>query len=338
MINIKGAPTITYTTNTPSMSALSHNMISIAPPAYSEMNISYSPSTHSNAPPPYSGAPGEDLAQSEKMKVMVPAALEAPPPYSGVPGEDLAAQVEQMKATLEQMRLEKGAMMWKMHLEKVEMMGKMDKMRLEKEAITEQVHRERDAVIEQMRLKMEKRICEEKERVQTEKKVFVAKEKHWSSDFDVWNKRYDQKQATRENNHGYWIPESFRSIVSAFLKTIPTETVYAMHSISIVSGFGSDARMYIATDSKVYTLDYYGVANGPNYQISPPSAFKAIVTFPSEPTPTFWRAVFSQIGSYNTQGLPIEHGNTVFQQAHNGNNEIFRVATAKLEALFKSFR
>jgi hypothetical protein len=328
-INIKGAPTIAYTTNTPSMSALSHNMISIAPPAYSEMNISYSPSTHSNAPPPYSGAPGEDLAQSEKMKVMVPAALEAPPPYSGVPGEDLAAQVEQMKATMEQMRLEKGAMMWKMHLEKVEMMGKMDKMRLEKEAVTEQVHRERDAVIEQMRLKMEKRICEEKERVQVEKKVFVAKEKHWSSDFDSWYKNCSMPAASKQILH---------SVVSAFLKTISTETIYAIHSITIndygiCRGDGSrpsqysHVRMYIATDSKVYTLDYGGDVTGGNFQIFPPSVFKAIVTFPSEPTPTFWRAVFSQMGQ----------GNTVFQ--HNyGNNEIFRVATAKLEALFHSFR
>jgi hypothetical protein len=259
---------------------------------------------------------------------------EAPPAYSDA-SVDLAAQLEQMKAT---MKLEKGNMMWKMHLQKEEMIEKMEQMRLEKEAMMEQMRLEKEAMMEQMRLKMDTRICEEKERVKTEKKVFVAKEKHWSSDFDVWNKRYDQKQATRENNHGYWIPESFRSIVSAFLKTIPTETVYAMHSISIVSGGFSNARMYIATDSKVYTLDYYGVANGPNYQISPPSAFKAIVTFPSEPTPTFWRAVFSQIGSYNTQGLPIEHGNTVFQHDHNGNNEIFRVATAKLEALFHSFR
>jgi len=317
----------------------SKTMSSLSPPPFHVMAQSYAPTysipppAYSNAPPPYSGSPGEDLAQSEKMKVMVPAVLEAPPPYSGVPGEDLAAQVEQMKATLEQMRLEKGAMMWKMHLEKVEMMGKMDKMRLEKEAVTEQVRRERDAVIEQMRLKMEKRICEEKERVQTEKQVFVAKEKHWSSDFDSYKKT---------------ISDPVQSIMSAFLKTIPNETVYAMHSITIKDygicrGDGnrpsqySQVRMYIATDSKVYTLDYGGDVTGGNFQILPPSVFKAIVTFPSEPTPTFWRAVFSQMGGYNTQGLPIGQGNTMFQHQY-GNNEIFRVATAKLEALFHSFR
>ena len=272
-------------------------------------------------PPPYSEAPQE-----------------APPSYSDGPGEDLAAQLDQMKAEMEHMRLEKGAMMWKMHMEKVEMMGKMDKMRLEKEAVTEQVRLEKDTMIEQMRLKMEKRICEEKERVQAEKKVFVAKEKHWSSDFDKWDKNCSMLPASKQ----------MRSFVSAFLKTIPTETVYAMHSITIndygiCRGDGSrpnqysQGRMYIATDSKVYTLDYGGDVTGSNFQILPPSVFKAIVTFPSEPTPTFWRAVFSQMGGYNTQGLPMGQGNTVFQ--HNyGNNEIFRVATAKLEALFTSFR
>jgi hypothetical protein len=330
MINIKGAPTIAYTTNTPSMSALSHNMISIAPPAYSEMNISYSPSTHSNAPPPYSGAPGEDLTQSEKMKVMVPAALEAPPPYSGVPGEDLAAQVEQMKATMEQMRLEKGAMMWKMHLEKVEMMGKMDKMRLEKEAITEQVRLEKDAVIEQMRLKMEKRICEEKEHVLMEKKVFVAKEKHWSSDFDSWYKNCSMPAASKQMLH---------SIVSAFLKTIPTETIYAIHSVTLKNyGDGSNGycrphqysqgQLYIATCSKVYTLDYNGDING-NYQFPSPSVFRASVTFPSEPTPTFWRAIFSQMGQEDIEITVSGQGDI---------SRIYRDATAKLEALFKSFR
>lgn len=269
------------------------------------------------------------------------AQFQAPPAYSEVPGEvpgeDLAAQLEQMKSEMEQMRLEKGAMMWKMHLEKVEMMGKMDKMRLEKEAVTEQVRRERDAVIEQMRLKMEKRICEEKERVQMEKKVFVAKEKHWSSDFDSWYKNCSMPAASKQILH---------SVVSAFLKTISTETIYAIHSITI-NDFGvsswnnypppsqySQVRMYIATDSKVYTMDYGGDLHG-NCQ-TPPSVFKAIVTFPSEPTPTFWRAVFSQMGGYDTQ-IQMGQGNCVFKHQY-GNNEIFRVATAKLEALFHSFR
>ena len=313
------------------MSALSHNMISIAPPAYSEMNISYSPSTHSNAPPPYSGAPGENLAQSEKMKVMVPAVLEAPPPYSGVPGEDLAAQVEQMKATLEQMRLEKGAMMWKMHLEKVEMMGKMDKMRLEKEAVTEQVRLEKDAVIEQMRLKMEKRICEEKERVQMEKKVFVAKEKHWSSDFDSWYKKYSTRPDSK--------PLPVLSIVSAFLKTIPTETIYAIHNITF-KNYGdysggwqrhqySQAHLYIATHSKVYMMYLNGDIAG-NYTIGPDSVFKEIVRFPSEPTPTFWRAVFSQMGQEDIV-FTVSSGQGDTSQG-------YRHAYTKLEALFRSFQ
>lgn len=313
-------------------------MSNISPPPFHVMVQSYAPTysipppAYSNAPPPYSEAPGENLAQSEKMKVMVPAVLEAPPPYSGVPGEDLAAQVEQMKATLEQMRLEKGAMMWKMHLEKVEMMEKMDKMRLEKEAVTEQVRRERDAVIEQMRLKMEKRICEEKERVQAEKKVFVAKEKHWSSDFDSWSKRST-------------LPVSVHSIVSAFLKTIPTEIVYAIHC-NILKDYGissfdgtrpnqySQALLYIITNVKVYTLDFGGDIYG-NYQNLPTSVFREIVQFPSEPTPVFWRAVYSQLVHQDNYSQLVQ-GDSEF--VVRGNNEIFRVANAKLEALFKSFR
>lgn len=257
---------------------------------------------------------------------------EAPPAYSE-PGEDLAAQLEIMKATVEKMQLEKEAMMWKMHLEKEAMMGKMQ---LKQEAMMETIRLEknhyemkikRKAEEDAARVEMEKRIQMEK------KKEFIAKEKHWSSDFDSYKKT---------------ISQPVQSIVSTFLKTIPNETIYAIHSITIkdygiCSGDGSrpnqysQVRMYIATDSKVYTLDYGGAADGSNYQILPPSAFKAIVTFPSEPTPTFWRAVFSQMGGYNTQGLPMGQGNTVF--SHNyGNNEIFRVATAKLEALFTSFR
>jgi hypothetical protein len=273
----------------------------------------------SDAPPSYWGGPSD-----------------APPAYSE-PGEDLAAQLEQMKVTLEQMRLEKGAMMWKMHLEKVEMMGKMDKMRLEKEAVTEQVRRERDAVIEQMRLKMEKRICEEKERVQVEKKVFVAKEKHWSSDFDSWYKNCSMPAASKQILH---------SVVSAFLKTISTETIYAIHSITIndygiCRGDGSrpsqysHVRMYIATDSKVYTLDYGGDVTGGNFQIFPPSVFKAIVTFPSEPTPTFWRAVYSQM-VHQDGNCQLVQGTSEF--VVQGNNGIYRLANAKLEALFQSFR
>ena len=243
---------------------------------------------------------------------------EAPPAYSE--GEDLAAQLEQMKAT---MKLEKDAMMWKMHLQKEEMMEKMEKMRLEKEAMTEQVRLEKDAMIEQMRLEMEKRIYEEKERIQTEKKEFIAKEKHWSSDFDSW----DKKSA---------LPVSVRSIVSAFLKTIPTETVYAIHSITLKEyGNGmlcgqlqySQLQIYIATHSKVYMMHLNGDISG-NYRIDSTVAgvFKAIVTFPSEPTPTFWRAVFSQMGQEDT----------VFNT--HGHTQIYGVANAKLNALFTSFR
>jgi hypothetical protein len=266
--------------------------------------------------------------------------FEAPPAYSEH-GEDLAAQVEQMKAAMEKMQLEKGAMMWKMHLEKEAMMGKMEKMRLEKEAVTEQVRLEkdamigqmrleRDAVIEQMRLKMEKRICEEKERVQVEKQVFVAKEKHWSSDFDSWYKKCSMIPATKQRLH---------SIVSAFLKTIPTETIYAIHSITLKNyGDGSNGwnrphqysqgQLYIATCSKVYTLDYNGDVNG-NYQFPPPSVFRATVTFPSEPTPIFWRAVFSQMGQEDSEFTVSGQGDI---------SRIYGVATAKLDALFKSFR
>jgi hypothetical protein len=240
---------------------------------------------------------------------------EAPPAYSDA-SVDLAAQLEQMKAT---MKLEKGNMMWKMHLQKEEMIEKMEQMRLEKEAM-----------MEQMRLKMEKRICEEKERVKTEKKVFVAKEKHWSSDFDSWYKKCSMIPAIKQRLH---------SIVSAFLKTIPTETIYAIHSITLKNyGDGSNGycrphqysqgQLYIATCSKVYTLDYNGDING-NYQFPSPSVFRASVTFPSEPTPTFWRAIFSQIEQEDIEFTVSGQGNIA---------NIYHRATAKLEALFKSFR
>lgn len=259
---------------------------------------------------------------------------EAPPAYSE--GEDLAAQLEQMKAT---MKLEKDAMMWKMHLQKEEMMEKIEKMRLEKEALTEQVRLEKDTMIEQMRLEMEKRICEEKERIQTEKKEFIAKEKHWSSNFDSWDKRYDSKYS----NQGDSIPQPVRSIVATFLKTIPNETVYAIHNIRL-KDFGwaeinypgqhnryySKLQLYIATDSKVYTTELVGDIHD-NYQIHPTSVFRAIVTFPSEPTPTFWRAVFSQMSSHVDW---LE-----FSESHQGDRtKTYRLANAKLEALFKSFR
>ena len=250
---------------------------------------------------------------------------EAPPAYSE--GEDLAAQLEQMKLM---MKLEKDAMMWKMHLQKEEMMEKMEKMRLEKEAVTEQVRLEKDAMIEQMHLEMEKRICEEKERIQTEKKEFIAKEKHWSSNFDSWSKKCSMLPASKQMLH---------SIISAFLKTISTETIYAIHSITL-KNFGdgsnghcrphqySQGQLYIVTCSKVYTLDYNGDIYG-NYQIPPPSVFRATVTFPYEPTPTFWRAVFSQMGQEDIEITVSGQGDI---------SRIYRDATAKLEALFKSFR
>jgi hypothetical protein len=235
-----------------------------------------------------------------------PPYFEAPPAYSEH-GEDLAAQVEQMKAAMEQMRLERDEMMWKMHLEKEAMMEKMEMMRLEKEALTKQGH----SVSSQMR-------------IQTEMKEFIAKEKHWSSDFDSWDK---------QSKH----PAPVRSIMSSFLKTIPTETVYAIHSIKLRYSGGtisgsfccphSKVQLYIVTHSKVYMMQLGGDIND-NWQIDPIwSVFRAIVTFPSEPTPIFWRAVFSQLGQkdieFNTSG-----------QSGSG----YYDATAKLEALFKSFQ
>jgi hypothetical protein len=232
-----------------------------------------------------------------------PPYFEAPPAYSEH-GEDLAAQVEQMKAAMEKMRLERDEMMWKMHLEKEAMIGKMEMMRLEKEALTKQGH----SVSSQMR-------------IQTEMKEFIAKEKHWSSDFDSWDK---------QSKH----PAPVRSIVSSFLKTIPTETIYAIHSISLKEyGNGmlygqqqySQAQLYIATHSKVYMMYLNGDIHG-NYQIVSTSVFNEIVAFSSEPTPTFWRAVFSQMG----------HEDAALTSS--GPNQTYTLANAKLTALFRSFR
>jgi hypothetical protein len=249
-----------------------------------------------------------------------PPYFEAPPAYSEH-GEDLAAQVEQMKVAMEKMRLERDEMMWKMHLEKEAMMEKMEMMRLEKEALTKQGH----SVSSQMR-------------IQTEMKEFIAKEKHWSSDFDSWDKNST-------------LPAHIRSFVDTFLKTIPTETVYAIHSI-IVKSYGkrgqdgimyapngpSRLKLYIATDSKVYTVDIYGdIIKDRSGDINkdilncimyPGYVFKAIVTFPSEPNPTFWRAVFSQMGQ----------GEIQFSVVGEEGYELYTNAIAKLEALFKSFR
>jgi hypothetical protein len=279
---------------------------------------------------------------------------EAPPAYYEVPSEappaysdasiDLAAKLEQMK---EMMHLEKGDMMWKMHLQKEEMMDKMEKMRLEKDAMMEKMRLEKDVMMEKMRLEkdtmmeqmrhdMEKRLFEEKERIQTEKKEFIAKGKHWSSNFDSWDKRSS-------------LPVFVRSIVSTFLKTIPTETLYAIHchvlkdyGIPSTNGYpsphGSQLQMYIATNSKVYTMSLCGDLNN-NYRIDSAAhamgVFKEIVTFPSEPTPTFWRAVYSQM-VHQDGNCQLVQGTSEF--VVQGNNGIYRLANAKLEALFQSFR
>jgi hypothetical protein len=249
----------------------------------------------------------------------VPSTL--PPAYSDAPGEDLVAQMEQMKAMMKKLQMEKEEIMWKMHLQKEEMMDKMEKMRLAKEAMVkgmataakEAMAKQVHSVSSLMRMHTEKK-----------KKEFIAEEKHWSSDFDSWDKR---------SKH----PQCVRSIVSAFLATIPTETVYAIHSICLKEyGNGmaqypppqySQLQTYIATDSKVYMMHLNGDING-NYRtdISGAGVFKEIVTFPSDPTPTFWRAVFSQMGEEDIEFTSIGHP------------QIYRVANAKLEALFKSFR
>jgi len=225
--------------------------------------------------------------------------------------EQASAQqlVEQIRL-VEQICLEKDAMMWKMHQEKEGMMKKMQRDIYELEKALK--HKAEEAAA---RLEMEKHIQMEKT------KDFLAKEKHWSSNIDSLAR----------------FSPSVRSIISAFLKTIPNETIYAIHSISVkdygrqdhlgnmIIGHSSIEKVYIATQSKIYRLNLGGDIYG-NYQINPKSVFEEIVTFPSEPTPTFWRAVFSQMG----------HEDLKFNV--HGNQEIYRLATDKLEALFRSFR
>jgi len=264
-----------------------------------------------------------------------------PPSYSESTEEGLTAQLEQMKAMIETMRLEKDSMMWNTHLQKEAM---MEKMRLEKEAMMEKMRLEKEAMMEKMRqekhrfdMEMKRVTQENAARVEREKRMekekqkeFLAQEKHWSSDFDSWDKN-------NSNHQGANFSPSVRSIVSAFLKTIPHETLYAIHSITLheyQNGMSqcppaqySQMQMYIATNSKVYMMSMYGDIYG-NYNFGYPGCgvFKEIVTFPSEPTPTFWRAVFSQMG----------HEDTVFTT--NGDPKIYTLANAKLEALFRSFR
>lgn len=293
----------------------SKTMSSLAPPPFHVMAQSYAP------PPAYSVLP-------------------PPPAYMEIPGEDPAVQLEQMKTTMEQMRLEKeammeqmrlekDAMMWKMHQEKEAMMKKME---LEKETMMKKMELEKNQFEMALKCKVEDdaaRVAKEKH-IQMEKtKEFLAKEKHWS--VDAW-----------EN----MCSPSVRPIVSAFLKTIPGETVYAIYSSTLndygLSSFNgypqpqqySQVKMYIATNAKVYTMSLGGDIYG-NYRMGPDSVFKEIVTFPSEPTPIFWRAVFSQMIHFDANGQIIQ-GNSVFTV--HGNNEIFRVSNAKLEALFRSFR
>jgi len=269
------------------------------------------------APPPYWGG------SSEAPPLYWEASSEAPPAYSE--GEDLSAQLEQMKAMMEKMRLEKDSMIWKMHLQKEE---KMEQMRLEKDSIMMKMHLQKEEMMEKMeKMRLEKEALikqglsvSSQMRIQMEKKEFIAKEKHWS--IDSWEKASSP---------------SIRSIVSTFLKTIPTETVYAIYSTTLReygNGMGgcppmqySQMQLYIATDSKVYVMYMSGdVSCNFNFGYPGCGVFKEIVTFPSEPTPTFWRAIFSQMG----------HENAVYTT--NGKVDIYHLANAKLEALFKSFR
>jgi len=193
-------------------------------------------------------------------------------------------------------------------------------MQLEKETMMKKMQRDIYELEKALKRKAEDAACKETEKqIQIE---FLAKEKHGSSsDIDSWHK------GTRHS-------PSVCSIVSAFLKTIPNETIYAIHSISVKDyGRGdtpypsqlSRETMYIATQSKIYRLNLGGDIHG-NYRIGPDSIFEKIVTFPSEPTPTFWRAVFSQMG----------HENLRFNV--HGDQTIYLLATDKLEALFRSFR
>jgi len=229
--------------------------------------------------------------------------------------EQVRAQIRHEHASLhqriEQMQLEKDAMMWRMQQEKEAITQKMQQEKHHFEMTLKRKAKE-DAV----RMEMEKHIQMEKT------KDFLAKEKHWS--VDSWEKACSP---------------SIRPIVTAFLKTIPTETVYAIYTNSIreygqqvmngmyaiTSNQFTATQVYIATDAKVYMLTIGGDING-NYQIGPGTVFKEIVKFPSEPTPTFWRAVFSQMG----------HENAVYTT--NGNTNIYHLANAKLEALFRSFQ
>ncbi len=196
----------------------------------------------------------------------------------------------------------------------------------EKEAFTKE---NEDFVKEKDAFEKEKEAFEkEKEAFMKEKEAFVKEEmkmeKHCSSNFDSWVKK--SPSAASPN---------VRSIVSDFLKTIPNETVYTIHSISLKdygNSWGgnqpvqvSELNIYIATHSKVYMMHLDGDING-NYRINSTSVFKEIVKFSSKPTLTFWRAVFSQMGQ--------EDNFTISGQA---TREIYLNANAKLEALFKSF-
>jgi hypothetical protein len=258
---------------------------------YNLLELSYS----NNAPPPYNTPPPYN-------------APSAPPSYNANNQdamEALVAKYEQKVAKCKQKAAENEAAM----------RDEMDKMRLE--------------------IEMKRKSEEDAARMETSKE-FIAKEKPWFSNFDSWDKKTT-------------LPANVRSFVDTFLKTIPTETVYAIHSI-IVKNYASPSHMYgylhplstsgvklyIATDSKVYTVEIYGDIKDSsrdinkhilNYIIYPLYAFKAIVTFPSEPNPTFWRAVFSQMGQGEIQLSVV-----------GAEYELYKDAIAKLEALFKSFR
>ncbi len=259
---------------------------------YNLLKLSYS----NNAPPPYNALPPYN-------------APSAPPSYNANNQdamEALIAKYEQKVAKCKQKAAENEAAM----------RDEMDKIRLE--------------------IEMKCKAKEDAARMETSKE-FIAKEKRWFSNFDSWDKKTT-------------LPANVRSFTDTFIKTIPTETVYAIHSI-IVKSYGkrgqdgttyapngpSGVKLYIATDSNVYTVQIHGDiikdSSGDinkdilNYTIYPLYAFKAIVTFPSEPNPTFWRAVFSQMGQGEIQFSVVGEGYRFYTDA-----------TAKLEALFKSFR
>jgi len=161
----------------------------------------------------------------------------------------------------------------------------------------------------------------EKEAFEREKE----EEKHWSSNFDLWCKK---------SRH----PQNVHSIVATFLKKISNETVYAIYSISHkdFDRYNWDGRtphqyselqLYIATKSKIYMMKLDGDING-NYCPRPPhtGVFKEIVKFSSEPSPTFWRTVFSQMGM----------GDTEFTL--HGDKLLYNRSCTQLEAMFRSFR